>query len=73
MNRQNRKQYIQRNHHEKIVSRDVFNAANLMKSSRQYSSKSRPLPVREMPLPDLSKRMTPSSCSNESMDRESDG
>ena len=44
-NRQNRKQYIQRNHHEKIVSRDVFNAANLMKSSRQYSSKSRPLPV----------------------------
>ena len=44
-NRQNRKQYIQRNHHEKIVSRDVFNAANLMKSSRQYSSKSCPLPV----------------------------
>ena len=44
-NRQNRKQYIQRNHHEAIVSRDVYNAANLIKSSRQYMSKSRPLPV----------------------------
>lgn len=44
-NRQNRKQYIQRNHHEAIVSREVYNAAKLMKSSRLYSSKSRPLPV----------------------------
>lgn len=44
-NRQNRRQYIQRDHHEPIVSRDVYNAANLLKSSRQYSSKSRPLPV----------------------------
>lgn len=44
-NRQNRKQYIQRNHHEAIVSREVFNAANLMKSSNIYTSKSRPLPV----------------------------
>ena len=44
-NRQNRKQYIQRNHHEAIVSRDVYNAANLLKSSNQYAAKSRPLPV----------------------------
>lgn len=44
-NRQNRKQYIQRDHHEAIVSRDVYNAANMLKSSRQYSAKSRPLPV----------------------------
>ena len=40
-----RKQYIQRNHHEAIVSREVFNAANLLKSSHIYTSKSRPLPV----------------------------
>ncbi len=44
-NRQNRKQYIQRNHHEAIVSRDVYNAANLLKSSHQYTAKNRPLPV----------------------------
>ena len=44
-NRQNRKQYIQRNHHEAIVSREVYNAANLLRSSQQYSSKSRPLPI----------------------------
>ena len=44
-NRQNRKQYIQRNHHEAIVSRDVYNAANFLKSSNQYATKSRPLPV----------------------------
>ena len=44
-NRQNRKQYIQRNHHEAIVSRDVYNAANLLRSSQQYSSKRRPLPI----------------------------
>lgn len=44
-NRQNRKQYIQRNHHEPIVTREVYNAANHLKSSRQYRSKSRPLPV----------------------------
>ena len=44
-NRQNRKQYIQRNHHEAIVSWDVYNAANLLKSSHQYTAKSRPLPV----------------------------
>lgn len=42
---QKRKQYIQRNHHEPIVTRDVYNAANLLKSSRQYKTKSRPLPV----------------------------
>ena len=44
-NRQNRKQYVQRNHHEPIVTREVYNAANHLKSSRQYRSKSRPLPV----------------------------
>ena len=44
-NRQNRKQYIQRNHHEAIVSREVYNAANLMRSSQQYMKKRRPLPV----------------------------
>ena len=44
-NRQNRRQYIQRDHHEAIVTRDVYNAANLLKSSKQYASKSRPLPV----------------------------
>ena len=44
-NRQNRKQYIQRNHHEAIVSRDVYNAANLLRSSNQHAAKSRPLPV----------------------------
>ena len=40
-----RKQYIQRNHHEAIVDRDVYNAANMMRSSHIYTSKSRPLPV----------------------------
>ena len=40
-----RKQYIQRNHHDPIVSRDVYNAANLMRSSRSYTKKNRPLPV----------------------------
>ena len=40
-----RKQYIQRNHHEPIVGREIYNAANLLKSSRLYSSKSRPLPM----------------------------
>ncbi|MBP3902570.1 MAG: recombinase family protein [Blautia sp.] len=44
-NRQNRKQYIQRDHHEAIVERDVYNAANMLKSSQLYTSKSRPLPV----------------------------
>ena len=44
-NRQNRKQYIQRDHHDSIVERDVYNAANLLKSSSHYVSKSRPLPV----------------------------
>ena len=44
-NRQNRKQYIQRNHHEAIVDREVYNAANLLKSSHQYAAKNRPLPT----------------------------
>ena len=44
-NKQNRKQYIQRNHHEAIIAREVYNAANLLKSSHQYATKSRPLPT----------------------------
>ncbi len=44
-NRQNRKQYIQRDHHEAIVTREVYNAANMLKSSRSYERKGRPLPV----------------------------
>ena len=40
-----RKQYVQRNHHEPIVTRDVYNAANLLKSSKAYASKNRPLPL----------------------------
>lgn len=40
-----RNQYTYRDHHEPIVSREVFNAANLMKSSRNYTNKCRPLPV----------------------------
>lgn len=44
-NNQNRKQYIQRNHHMAIVKREVFNAANLLRSSRTYAKKNRPLPV----------------------------
>ena len=40
-----RKQYVQRNHHEPIVTRDVYNAANLLKSSKAYASKNRPLPI----------------------------
>lgn len=44
-NNQNRKQYIQRNHHKAIVKREVFNAANLLRSSRTYAKKNRPLPV----------------------------
>ncbi len=44
-NRQNRKQVIQRDHHEAIVSREVFNAANQIKSSRNYAKNNRPLPI----------------------------
>lgn len=41
----NRTQYRQRDHHEAIVSREVFDAANLIRSSRAYSQSNRPLPV----------------------------
>jgi len=44
-NNRDRKQYIQRDHHQKIVSRDVYNAANLLRSSRAYIQRKRPLPL----------------------------
>ena len=44
-NRGQRRQYIQRDHHDAIVSREIYNAANLMRSSYMYTSKNRPLPV----------------------------
>lgn len=44
-NRRNRNQYIQRNHHEPIVSRDVYDAAKLLKAYGQHLPKSRPFPV----------------------------
>ena len=40
-----RTQYRQRDHHEAIVSREVYNAANHLMASRTYSGKSKPLPV----------------------------
>lgn len=44
-NRQNRKQVIQRDHHDPIVTREVYNAANLLKSSQVYTTQRRPIPV----------------------------
>ena len=44
-NKGNRNKYRQRDHHEPIVSRDVYNAANHMAASRTYTSKNKPLPV----------------------------
>ena len=44
-NRGEKKQYRQRNHHEAIVSRDVFNAANALQASSAYTKSKRPLPV----------------------------
>ena len=44
-NRQNRKQVIQRDHHDPIVSREVYNAANQLRSSRNYARNNRPLPI----------------------------
>ena len=38
-------QYRRRNHHEPIVTREVFNAANHLAASRTYGSRSKPLPV----------------------------
>ena len=42
-NNNNRTQYRQRDHHEEIVSREVFEAANLLRTAR--SGRNRPLPV----------------------------
>lgn len=40
-----RTKYRQRDHHEGIVSRDVYNAANLLQACRGYAKKNRPLPI----------------------------
>lgn len=44
-NNNDRTQYRQRDHHEAIVSREVYNAANHLRASRNYTRKNRPLPV----------------------------
>ncbi len=44
-NRNNLTQYRQRDHHEAIVSRDVFDAANQILATRKYKRKNRPLPI----------------------------
>lgn len=44
-NNENRTQYRRKNHHEAIVSREVFNAANYLRASRNYAKKNHPLPV----------------------------
>ena len=44
-NEGNRTQYRRRNHHEPIVTREVYNAANHLAASRTYGSRSKPLPV----------------------------
>ena len=44
-NNNDRNQYRQRDHHEAIVSREVFNAANQRQASKGYAAKNRPLPV----------------------------
>lgn len=44
-NRGERKQYRLKDHHEPIVSRDVFNAANALQASSAYTKSKRPLPV----------------------------
>lgn len=41
-NNNDRTQYRQRDHHEAIVSRDVFNAANHLRASRTYKKKNHP-------------------------------
>lgn len=40
-----RTKYRKRDHHEPIVSREVFNAATLINACRGYAKKNRPLPV----------------------------
>ena len=44
-NNNDRNQYRQRDHHEAIVSREVFNAASQLQASKGYAAKNRPLPV----------------------------
>ena len=44
-NNNDRNQYRQRDHHEAIVSREVFNAANQLQASKGYAANNRPLPV----------------------------
>lgn len=44
-NRNNREQVYQKDHHDPIVSRDVFNAANLLRSARSYRNRKKKLPV----------------------------
>lgn len=44
-NNNDRTQYRQRDHHEAIVSREVYNAANHLRESRNYTKKNRPLSV----------------------------
>ena len=44
-NRNNRTQYRKRDHHEAIVSREVFDAANHLQAAMKYSRKKKPLPV----------------------------
>lgn len=40
-----RTQFRRKNHHEAIVSRTVYEAANFLRASRTYAKKARPLPV----------------------------
>ena len=44
-NKGERAQYRRQDHHEAIVSRTVYAAANFLRASRAYAKKSRPLPV----------------------------
>lgn len=44
-NRHNRNQYRQRDHHEAIISRDAFDAANQIQESMRFAKENRTLPV----------------------------
>ena len=44
-NKNNRTQYRQRDHHEPIVTREVYDAANLIRESRSYAKNNKALPV----------------------------
>lgn len=44
-NKNNRTQYRKQDHHEAIVSREVYQAANHLRASRNYTKKVHPLPV----------------------------